>query len=145
MLYEVCCLSNNKDYVSQLSHFTRLHFSFVSLVFEWSDSQPGQFILGEGAPPSPPAQYPLDERLGGTQSRFGHCGFNIFFPLPRIEPSGPVQSYTRYTDWAVPGFLRICMIGYWYNQSGFHNINSRSCKWLLQYYWNLIIWIVFYF
>jgi hypothetical protein len=32
MFYEVCCLSNNKDYVSQLSHFTGLHFWFVSLV-----------------------------------------------------------------------------------------------------------------
>jgi hypothetical protein len=32
MFYEVCCLSNNKDYVSQLIHFTGLHFSFVSLV-----------------------------------------------------------------------------------------------------------------
>jgi hypothetical protein len=32
MFYVVCCLSNNKDYVSQLIHFTGLHFSFVSLV-----------------------------------------------------------------------------------------------------------------
>jgi hypothetical protein len=32
MFYEVCCSSNNKDYVTQLIHFTGLHFSFVSLV-----------------------------------------------------------------------------------------------------------------
>jgi hypothetical protein len=32
MFYEVCCISNNKDYVSQLIQFTLLHFSFVSLV-----------------------------------------------------------------------------------------------------------------
>jgi hypothetical protein len=32
MFHEVCCLSNNKDYVSQLSHFTGLHFSFICLV-----------------------------------------------------------------------------------------------------------------
>jgi hypothetical protein len=32
MFYEVCYLSNNKDYVSQPIHFTGLHFSFVSLV-----------------------------------------------------------------------------------------------------------------
>jgi hypothetical protein len=30
---EVCCLSINKDYVSQLIHFTLLHFSFVSFQF----------------------------------------------------------------------------------------------------------------
>jgi hypothetical protein len=35
MLYDVCCLSNNKDYVSQLIHFTGLHFPFVSLVLSY--------------------------------------------------------------------------------------------------------------
>jgi hypothetical protein len=44
MLYEVCCLSNNKDYVSQLSHFTGLHFSFVSLVFN-SGHYPSSCLL----------------------------------------------------------------------------------------------------
>jgi hypothetical protein len=36
---------------------------------EWSASGPGRFNTGEGAP-----RYPLGTRLGGPQSRYGHCG-----------------------------------------------------------------------
>jgi hypothetical protein len=44
---EVCCLSNNKDYVSQLIHFTGLHFSFFSLVlssFHYKKENTSHFI-----------------------------------------------------------------------------------------------------
>jgi hypothetical protein len=56
---------------------------------KWPPSRPGRFISEERAPP----RYPLDRRLGGTQSRSGRCGEEkIFGPtgtrtLIHISPS----------------------------------------------------------
>jgi hypothetical protein len=45
------------------------------------------FTSPEAIPQDPSPQYQSDRRLGGTQSRFGHCGVekNIL-PQPGIEP-----------------------------------------------------------
>jgi hypothetical protein len=47
-------------------------------------------------------RYPLDERLGGPQSRSGRCGEeNSFVPVGNWIPS--VQSVTHsYPDWIIP-------------------------------------------
>jgi hypothetical protein len=49
---------------------------------EWTASRPGRFTPRENSP-----WYPLDRRLGGTQSRSGRGGEeNNSQPLPGIEP-----------------------------------------------------------
>jgi hypothetical protein len=64
----------------------------------WSASRLSRFTPGERAP-----WYPLDRRLGGTQSRSGHGGEEKI-PSPHREsnPRTPIVQPVaqRYTDWA---------------------------------------------
>jgi hypothetical protein len=69
----------------------------------------------------PPPRYPLDRRLGGTQSRYGHYGEKKM-SLPGIESPVVKLVSRRYTDWTFPAKNKVMEIMV-------SNLESRMLRW----------------
>jgi hypothetical protein len=59
-------------------------------------------------------RYPLDKRLGESQSRSGRCGKGKILHRRELNPGRPACSYT---DWAIPASLR------------YNNTHARAPLW----------------
>jgi hypothetical protein len=63
----------------------------------------GKLHASAALPRGKSPKYPLDRRLGGTQSRSGRCGVEKKSLSPAGKQTSAVLPVARhYTDWAIP-------------------------------------------